>query len=76
MATHSSILAWRTLWTEEPGGLWFIGWQSVGQLKQLSMHVACVDPLCREMYLYIYIPTFSYSSRVSKVFGPCTRNPG
>ena len=21
MAAHSSILAWRTLWTEEPGGL-------------------------------------------------------
>ena len=21
MATHSSILAWKTLWTEEPGGL-------------------------------------------------------
>ena len=21
MATHSSILAWRMLWTEEPGGL-------------------------------------------------------
>ena len=21
MATYSSILAWRTLWTEEPGGL-------------------------------------------------------
>ena len=21
MATHSSILAWRTAWTEEPGGL-------------------------------------------------------
>ena len=21
MATHSSILAWRTTWTEEPGGL-------------------------------------------------------
>jgi len=21
MATHSSILAWRTSWTEEPGGL-------------------------------------------------------
>ena len=21
MATHSSILAWRTPWTEEPGGL-------------------------------------------------------
>ena len=22
MATHSSILAWRASWTEEPGGLW------------------------------------------------------
>ena len=21
MATHSNILAWRSLWTEEPGGL-------------------------------------------------------
>ena len=21
MATHSSVLAWRTPWTEEPGGL-------------------------------------------------------
>ena len=24
-ATHPSILAWRILWTEEPGGLWFTG---------------------------------------------------
>ena len=28
-ATHSSILAWRTPWTEEPGGLWSIGSQRV-----------------------------------------------
>ena len=27
MATHSSILAWKTLWTEEPGGLQFMGSQ-------------------------------------------------
>ena len=27
MATHSSILAWRVPWTEEPGGLKFIGSQ-------------------------------------------------
>ena len=26
MATHSSILAWRTLWTEEPGGLQQKSW--------------------------------------------------
>ena len=28
MATHSSILAWRIPWTEEPGGL-----QSMGSLR-------------------------------------------
>ena len=28
MATHSSILAWKIPWTEEPGGL-----QSMGSLK-------------------------------------------
>ena len=30
MATHSSILAWRIPWTEEPGGLQFTGSQRVG----------------------------------------------
>ena len=30
MATHSSILAWRTPWTEEPGGLQYGGWQRGG----------------------------------------------
>ena len=29
-ATHSSILAWRIPWTEEPGGLQSIGSQGVG----------------------------------------------
>ena len=31
MATHSSILAWRILWTEEPGGLLSIGSHRVGR---------------------------------------------
>ena len=30
MATHSSILAWKIPWTEEPGGLQSIGSQRVG----------------------------------------------
>ena len=30
MATHSSILAWRIPWTEEPGGLLSMGSQRVG----------------------------------------------
>ena len=29
VATHSSILAWRILWIEEPGGLQSIGLQRV-----------------------------------------------
>ena len=29
MATHSSILAWKTQWTEEPGGLQSTGSQRV-----------------------------------------------
>ena len=30
MATHSSILAWRIPWTEEPGGLQSMGVARVG----------------------------------------------
>ena len=30
MATHSSILAWRITWTEEPGGLQSMGLQKAG----------------------------------------------
>ena len=33
MATHSSILAWRFPWTEEPGGLQSMGSQSRTQLS-------------------------------------------
>ena len=39
MAAHSSILAWRIPWTEEPGGLQSMGVAKSGtQLKQLSTH--------------------------------------
>ena len=31
MATHSSILAWEVPWTEEPGGLQFMGSQGIRQ---------------------------------------------
>ena len=39
MATHSSILAWRIPWTEEPGGLQPMGSQGVGhELKRLTLY--------------------------------------
>ena len=33
MSTHSSILAWRIPWTEEPGGLQSVGLQSQTRLS-------------------------------------------
>ena len=41
MASHSSIRAWRIPWTEEPGGVQFMAWQS----QTLSRHVKTLFPL-------------------------------
>ena len=46
MATHSSILAWRILWTEEPGGLLSMGWHRV---RHNLSDLACIHVLEREM---------------------------
>ena len=34
MTTPSSVLAWKIPWTEEPGGLQSMGWQSQTQLSK------------------------------------------
>ena len=39
MATHSSILAWRIPWTEEPGGLQSMGSQRVGHDSATNIRV-------------------------------------
>ena len=36
MATHSSILAWKIPWTEEPGGLWSMGLQEFVRTERIS----------------------------------------
>ena len=38
MAIHSSTLAWKIPWTEEPGGLQSTGSQRVGQTERLHFH--------------------------------------
>ena len=38
MATHSSVLAWRIPWTEEPGGLQFMGSQRAGHDRVTFTH--------------------------------------
>ena len=40
MATHSSILAWRTPWTEEPGGLQPVGLQRAGHNRETNATAA------------------------------------
>ena len=40
MATHSTLLAWRIPWTEEPGKLQSIGLQSLMQLSDYHTHYA------------------------------------
>ena len=44
METHSSILAWEILWTEEPGGLQSMGSKESDMLLLLS-HFSCVQLL-------------------------------
>ena len=39
---HSSILAWKIPWREEPGGLWSNGLQSVGPTEQLNTSTVIV----------------------------------
>ena len=43
MATHSSILAWRIPWTEEPGRLQSMGSQRSGQKTERLMLSARVN---------------------------------
>ena len=56
MATLSSI-AWRITWTEEPGGLWFIGSQRVRH-DLPSIYTADIK----------IIITHSYSFNISEIW--------
>ena len=42
MATHSSILAWKISWTEEPGGLQSMRLQRIGMTIYLSISTSFV----------------------------------
>ena len=44
MATHSSILAWRIAWTEEPGGLQSTGHKESDTTERLSTHTHMLQP--------------------------------
>ena len=51
MATHSSILAWRIPWTEEPGGLQSWSLKELDTTEQLTLLIT----LCISVSLLIHI---------------------
>ena len=56
VATHSNILVWRILWTEEPGGLQTMGSQRAGynwSNRACPLTENSVD--CFLLYYYVYI---------------------
>ena len=55
MATHSSTLAWKIPWTEEPGGL-----QSMG--SQRVRHDWTTSPSPFLIFHCVYVPLLSYPS--------------
>ena len=59
MATHSSVLAWRIPWTEEPGGLQSMGSQSRTGWKQLSRHVFRPDTAGRRKHSFVLLQVSS-----------------
>ena len=54
MATHSSILAWKIPWTEEPGGLQSMGLQRVGHdwAAEHAHTLSCkMNPIIGELFV-------------------------
>ena len=47
MATHSSVLAWRIPWTEEPGGLWSIGSQR--DTTEVTQHACITNKIIKKI---------------------------
>ena len=56
MATHSSILAWRIPWTEEPGGLLFLESQRVGH-DSVTKHKHTLRTTSFDSTQKMYLPT-------------------
>ena len=49
VAIHSSILAWKITWTEEPGGLQSVGSQELDTTQRQNRHHQEIRFICKEM---------------------------
>ena len=71
MATHSSILAWKISWTEEPGGLQSMGSQRVGHDWATSLthsQINCYENVCTDFCMNIKLHFCEINLR-SKISG-------
>ena len=60
MATHSSVLAWRIPWTEEPGWLQSVGSQRVECHWTTKYSTAQFQEISKEIQLYTHTHTHTY----------------
>ena len=81
MMTHCSILAWRIPWTEEPGGLWFMGSQRVGhnwvtnsskaKLRTYSSSSRAIENVLRQILWAVFqklMPAGPWSQRTQRAW--------
>ena len=74
MATHSSILAWRIPWTEEPSGLRSIGCKELNTTKQLT-HFSGVTS--GNYYFYLFgCSSISKNRSKEEEKNPCGQSRG
>ena len=62
---HSNILAWKSPWTEEPGGLQSMGWQNGTRLgnrahtHKTMLGAAFLEPWCRRCHAHRWPPSIT-----------------
>ena len=71
MATHSNILAWRISWTEEPGGLQFVGLQRVGHDWAARSHTHTHTHSLTDSYDYYWHHCHPCYSQLRNLQGCC-----
>ena len=74
MATHSSILAWKIPWTEEPDRLESMGSQRVGY--DLATEYAHNIPLYVYVYVCVYICIYTHIYYISFIHSSLDRHFG
>ena len=83
MATHSSILAWRILWAEEPGGQQSVGWQrarpdwasntftSLSHQETEWLYGSFIYLFLKKLFFIVAAPCYIKSRRVLISLHPC-----